>query len=195
MNVFLLHNDEVLYKGHTINQGSLNIIVVYVALPTTKENGFVFSVRWRRYLFGDSAGAVDELSFSETVWGCDLQGSSLLDQRDTTVAQILHPGLDLETNLKKKKSHRWLNKKEKIFKKWSAWGHSQVHTPPQAPLCEPPVDSGRPTDRSLQSPERPEPPSHQGRSLIWSSEKKQKQNTLSEINPKTKAQKRQSLQG
>lgn len=116
MNVFLLHNDEVLYKGHTINQGSLNIIVVYVALPTTKENGFVFSVRWRRYLFGDSAGAVDELSFSETVWGCDLQGSSLLDQRDTTVAQILHPGLDLETNLKRK-SHRWLNKKEKIFKK------------------------------------------------------------------------------
>lgn len=103
MNVFLLHNDEVLYKGHTINQGSLNIIVVYVALPTTKENGFVFSVRWRRYLFGDSAGAVDELSFSETVWGCDLQGSSLLDQRDTTVAQILHPGLDLETNLEKKK--------------------------------------------------------------------------------------------
>lgn len=42
MNVFLLHNDEVLYKGHTINQGSLNIIVVYVALPTTKEMFFQF---------------------------------------------------------------------------------------------------------------------------------------------------------
>ncbi len=52
------------------------------------------------YLLCDCAGTLDELPFGEAVGGTELQGSSLLDQVDTAMAQLLHPCLYLETNLK-----------------------------------------------------------------------------------------------
>lgn len=45
------------------------------------------------YLLCDCAGAFDELPFGEGVSGTELQGSSLLDQVDAAVAQLLHPCL------------------------------------------------------------------------------------------------------
>lgn len=52
-----------------------------------------------RYLLCDNTGTFDELPLSEAVRGSDLQSSSLLDQEDAAVPQILHPVLNLETNL------------------------------------------------------------------------------------------------
>lgn len=51
------------------------------------------------YLLCDHTGAIDELPFGEAVRGSDLQSSSLLDQEDAAMSQVLHPGLDLETDL------------------------------------------------------------------------------------------------
>lgn len=52
-----------------------------------------------RYLLCDNTGTFDELPLREAVRGSDLQSSSLLDQEDAAVPQILHPVLNLETNL------------------------------------------------------------------------------------------------
>lgn len=52
------------------------------------------------YLLCDCAGTLDELPLGEAVSGAELQGSSLLDHVNTAVAQLLHPCLYLETNLK-----------------------------------------------------------------------------------------------
>lgn len=51
------------------------------------------------YLLRDHTGAVDELPFGEAVRGSDLQSSSLLHQEDAAVSEVLHPVLDLETDL------------------------------------------------------------------------------------------------
>lgn len=114
MNVFLLHNDEVLYKGHTINQGSLNIIVVYVALPTTKEMFFqfdgvdTFSVTVRAQSMSSRLVKLSEgvICRAPAFWTSEIQPWP----RSCTRVLIWKPTW-------KKKSHRWLNKKEKIFKK------------------------------------------------------------------------------
>lgn len=52
------------------------------------------------YLLCDCTGALDELPFGEAVSRAELQGSSLLDQVNTAMAQFLHPRLYLEANLK-----------------------------------------------------------------------------------------------
>lgn len=52
------------------------------------------------YLLSDCAGTLDELPFGEAVSGAELQGSSLLDQVDAAMAQLLHPRLNLEADLK-----------------------------------------------------------------------------------------------
>lgn len=52
-----------------------------------------------QYLLCDGAGTLYELSLGVTVWGGDLQRSSLLHQEDTAVTQLLDTSLDLETNL------------------------------------------------------------------------------------------------
>lgn len=52
------------------------------------------------YLLHDGAGALDELPFGEAVSGAELQSSSLLDQVDTAMAQLLYPCLYLEAHLK-----------------------------------------------------------------------------------------------
>lgn len=52
------------------------------------------------YLLHDSAGTLDELPFGEAVSGAELQSSSLLDQVDTAMAQLLYPCLYLEAHLK-----------------------------------------------------------------------------------------------
>lgn len=52
------------------------------------------------YLLHDCAGTFDELPFGEAVSGAELQSSSFLDQVNTAMAQLLHPCLYLEANLK-----------------------------------------------------------------------------------------------
>lgn len=52
------------------------------------------------YLLCDCTSTLDELPLGEAVSGAELQGSSLLDQVDTAMAQFLHPRLYLEPNLK-----------------------------------------------------------------------------------------------
>ena len=52
------------------------------------------------YLFCDCSSTLNELPFGETVSGAELQGSSLLDQTNTAMAQFLHPCPYLESNLK-----------------------------------------------------------------------------------------------
>lgn len=52
-----------------------------------------------QYLFCDIAGALNKLPLGEAVWRSDLQRSSLLDQEDATMTQLLHSCLNLETDL------------------------------------------------------------------------------------------------
>lgn len=52
------------------------------------------------YLLHDCTGTFDELPFGKAVSGAELQSSSFLDQVDTAMAQLLHPCLYLEANLK-----------------------------------------------------------------------------------------------
>lgn len=52
------------------------------------------------YLLRDCPGTLNELPFGEAVCGAELQGSSFLNQVDTAMAQLLHPCLYLEANLK-----------------------------------------------------------------------------------------------
>lgn len=53
------------------------------------------------YLLHDCAGTLDELPLGEAVSGAELQSSSLLDQVDAAMAQLLDPGLYLVAHLKK----------------------------------------------------------------------------------------------
>lgn len=62
------------------------------------EGVFLLNIRGE-YLFCDGSGTIDELSLGETVGGGDLQSSGFLDQEDAAVSELLHPGLDLETDL------------------------------------------------------------------------------------------------
>lgn len=52
------------------------------------------------HLLCDCASTLNELPLGEAVSGAELQGASLLDQVDAAMAQLLHPGLYLEANLK-----------------------------------------------------------------------------------------------
>lgn len=61
--------------------------------------------RPRTHLLCDRAGAVDEFSFGEAVGGSDLQRSGFLDQEDTAVSELLHAGLDLEADLRRRRRH------------------------------------------------------------------------------------------
>lgn len=51
------------------------------------------------YLFCDCTGTFNELPFGETIRGSNLQSSSLLDEEDTAMSELLHSSLDLETDL------------------------------------------------------------------------------------------------
>ncbi len=53
----------------------------------------------RTNLLCDCTGAINELSFGEAVRRSDLQSSSLLDEEDAAMPQVLHSILDLETDL------------------------------------------------------------------------------------------------
>ena len=61
-----------------------------------------------QYLLGDGTGTFDELSFGEAVRGGDLQSSGLLDEEDAAVSELLHPSLDLETDLINKEQCRFI---------------------------------------------------------------------------------------
>lgn len=75
-------------------------INMYKTLPSARVKDAVAVAAHISYLLRDCAGTFDELPLGEAVSGAELQGSSLLDQVDAAMAQLLHPCLDLETNLK-----------------------------------------------------------------------------------------------
>lgn len=69
-------------------------------LPYARVKDAVPVPAYIAYLLHDCAGTLDELPFGEAVSGAELQSSSFLDQVDTAMAQLLHPCLYLEANLK-----------------------------------------------------------------------------------------------
>lgn len=73
---------------------------MYKLLPSATLKDAVAVSVYIAYLLRDCAGTFDELPFGEAVSGAELQGSSFLDQVDAAMAQLLHPRLYMETNLK-----------------------------------------------------------------------------------------------
>lgn len=64
-----------------------------------QANNSTISAPFPAYLLSDGTGTLNELPLGEAVSGAHLQGASLLNQVDTSMAQLLDPRLDLEAHL------------------------------------------------------------------------------------------------